>query len=128
MDSRVRTLYKIDPQLGGPAQARRIIAEELSSRLPDGSLDDIKLMASELVANGVLHGTRSASDPVMLELVVNGDIRCRVLDHGPGFAKRVEQTKRHSGWGLRLVELLSDRWGMQCSPDLTEVWFERQCA
>jgi anti-sigma regulatory factor (Ser/Thr protein kinase) len=127
MDSRVRALYKIDPQLGAPAQARRIIAEELSSRLPDGTLDDIKLMVSELVANGVVHGSLSADDPVVLELVVNSEVRCRVMDHGPGFAERVQRAKRR-GWGLRVVEVLSDRWGMQCSPDHTEVWFERQCA
>jgi anti-sigma regulatory factor (Ser/Thr protein kinase) len=130
MDSRVRTLYKFDPQLAAPAQARRIIAEELSSRLPDGTLEDIKLMVSELVAHGVVHGSREGGGPVMLDLIVNGDIRCGVLDHGPGFATRVEQTPatQRRRWGLRVVEQLSDRWGMQCSPQRTEVWFERQCA
>ena len=57
MDSRIRALYKIEPQPGAPAQARRIIAEELSSRLPGGILADVKLMVSELVANGVVHGS-----------------------------------------------------------------------
>jgi anti-sigma regulatory factor (Ser/Thr protein kinase) len=128
MDSRIRTLYKFDPQLGAPAQARRIIAEELSSRLPDGMLDDIKLMVSELVAQGVVHAGREPGGPVMLDLSVNGDVRCRVLDHGPGFAQRVEQETERRAWGLRVVEELSDRWGMQCSPQRTEVWFERQCA
>jgi Histidine kinase-like ATPase domain len=126
MDSRVRALYKFEPQPSAPAQARRIIAEELSSRLPDGTLDDIKLMVSELVAGGVVDGAR-ADEPVMLDVVVNGDIRCRVLDHGSGFARRLQQAKWR-GWGLRVVEQLSDRWGMQCSPDRTEVWFERHCA
>ena len=127
MNSRVRTIYKIDPQPGAPAQARRIIAEELSSRLPDRTLDEIKLMVSELVADRIVHGRPGTNEPVVLDLVVNGDIRCRVLDHGPGFAKRFEQAKWR-GWDLRVVERLSDRWGLQCSPDRTEVWFERQCA
>ena len=127
MDSRIRALYKIEPQPGAPAQARRIIAEELSSRLPGGILADIKLMVSELVASGVVHGSHGTDDPVVLDLLVNGEVRCRVLDHGTGFAKRVAQAKTR-GWGLRVVEQLSDRWGMQCSPDHTEVWFERQCA
>jgi hypothetical protein len=39
MDSRMRALYKIDPQPSGPGQARQIIAEELSSRLPDRVVD-----------------------------------------------------------------------------------------
>ena len=125
MDSRVRALYKIDPQPEGPAQARQIIAEELSSRVPPGVLDDIKLMVSELVTNGIVHGSAEQDAPVMLDLVVNGDIHCRVLDHGPGFATRRRKTS--SGWGLQVVEQLADRWGMQRSPQQTEVWFERQC-
>jgi anti-sigma regulatory factor (Ser/Thr protein kinase) len=130
MDSRVRTIYKIDPEPEAPAQARRIIAEELAARLPAGTLDDIKLMVSELVTNGVVHGGEGGTAPVVLDLCVNGDIRCRVLDHGPGFAARVQGAKRSSGggWGLQLIEQLADRWGMQCSPQRTEVWFERQCA
>ncbi len=122
-----RALYKIEPQPGAPAQARRIIAEELSSRLSDGMLADVKLMVSELVASGVVRGSHEPDDPVVLDLMVNGDVRCRVLDHGTGFAKRVAHA-RWRGWGLRVVEQLSDRWGMQCSPDRTEVWFERHCA
>jgi anti-sigma regulatory factor (Ser/Thr protein kinase) len=128
MDSRVRALYKIEPQLEGPAQARRIIAEELSSRVPAAVVDDVKLMVSELVTNGIVHGSVEEPAPVMLDLCVNGDVRCRVLDHGRGFAKRVRQEAPGGGWGLQVVEQLADRWGMQCSPHRTEVWFVRQCS
>jgi hypothetical protein len=51
MDSHVRALYKIDPEPEGPAQARQIIAEELSARLPARVVDDIKPMVSELLTN-----------------------------------------------------------------------------
>jgi anti-sigma regulatory factor (Ser/Thr protein kinase) len=125
MDSRVRALYKIDPRPLGPAQARRIIAEELASRLPARVLDDIKMMVSELVTNGILHGTRGNDDQVVLDLRVNGNVRCGVRDHGPGLAARVT---RGGGWGLEVVERLADRWGMEHSPERTEVWFERRCA
>lgn len=136
MDSRVRALYKIEIGPKGPAQARRIIAQELSAILPPADLDAIKLMVSELVTNGVVHGRGHSADPLhgrgqsansllMLDLRVNGDIRCGVLDRaGPGFAARVGRSERW-GWALRLFEALADRWGMQCSPRLTEVWFER---
>jgi Histidine kinase-like ATPase domain len=127
MDSRIRALYKIQAQPGAPAEARRIIAEELSSRLPGRILDDIKLMVSELVAGGIVDGSRGTDQAVVLDLGMNGEVRCSVRDHGTGFAKRVAQTKSR-GWGLRVVEQLSDRWGMQCSPDHTEVWFERHYA
>ena len=127
MDSRVRALYKIDAQPEGPAQARRIIAEELSTVLSPNELDDVKLMVSELVTNGIVHGGLEGNDvPVLLDVRINGDIRCAVLDDGPGFAARVREHDS-GGWGLRLVEQLSDRWGMQVSPRRTEVWFERNC-
>jgi len=127
MDSRVRALYKIDAQPEGPAQARRIIAEELSTVLSASELDDVKLMVSELVTNGIVHGRLESDDiPVVLDVCVNGEIRCAVLDNGPGFATRVRESGS-GGWGLRLVEQLSDRWGMRCSSRRTEVWFERNC-
>ena len=127
MDSRARALYKIDAQPKGPAQARRIIAEELSTLLSPTELDDLKLMVSELVTNGIVRGGQVNDVPVMLDLHVNGDIRCAVLDQGPGFASRVREDARRR-CGLQLVEQLSDRWGMECSPQRTEVWFERNCA
>jgi len=129
MDSRVRALYKIDAQPEGPAQARRIIAEELSTVLSANELDDVKLMVSELVTDGIVHGRPESDEiPVVLDVCVNGNIRCAVLDHGPGFATRVRERSESGGWGLRLVEQLADRWGMHCSPRRTEVWFERNCA
>jgi anti-sigma regulatory factor (Ser/Thr protein kinase) len=126
MDSRVRAIYKIEPEAEGPAHARRIIAEELSGRVPAPVLDDVKLMVSELVTNGIVHGSTEADAPVMLDMVVNGGIRCRVLDHGHGFAQRAQAGP--GSWRLQVVEQLSDRWGMQSSPQRTEVWFERECA
>jgi anti-sigma regulatory factor (Ser/Thr protein kinase) len=127
MASRVRALYKIDPEPEGPAQARRIIADELRARVPDAVLDDVKLMVSELVTNGIVHGSAEGEEPVMLDLLVNGNIRCRVLDQGRGFFDGRTRPGGAGGWGLQVVEQLADRWGMQCSPQRTEVWFERHC-
>ncbi len=127
MDLRVRALYKIDPQPEGPAQARRIIADELAARVPGTVLDDVKLMVSELVTNGIVHGSTEGDVPVMLDLLINGHVRCRVLDNGRGFAARARR-EGPGGWGLQVVEQLADRWGMECSPQRTEVWFERHCA
>lgn len=130
MESRIRALYKIEPDLEGPALARRIVADELSELVSDRVLEDVQLMVSELVTNGIVHGA-AQSDPVMLDLYLNGHIRCCVHDHGARFATRV-RTDRGSdgagGWGLQVVEQLSDLWGMQCSPQRTEVWFVREFA
>lgn len=128
MDSRIRALYKIDPRPEGPAVARRIIAEELSERVPGPVLDDVKLMVSELVTNGIVHGATPDDEPVMLDLCVNGAVLCRVLDHGHGGFAAHAHRDGPGGWGLQVVEQLADRWGMQCTPQRTEVWFERQAA
>ena len=127
MASRVRALYKIEAQPQGPGQARRIIADELSARIPARVLDDVKLMVSELVTNGIVHGSTDGESAVTLDLLVNGHIRCRVLDEGEGFARRARR-EGPGGWGLQVVEELADRWGMQSSAERTEVWFERGCA
>ncbi|HEX4279195.1 MAG TPA: ATP-binding protein, partial [Solirubrobacteraceae bacterium] len=94
MESRVRALYKIEVQPEGPAKARRIIAEELSAVLSPSELDDVKLMVSELVTNGIVHGRREDDTPVMLDVCVNGQIRCTVRDQGPGFFARVRDAER----------------------------------
>jgi len=126
MDSRVRALYRIDAGPQAPAQARRIIADELSTVLSPKQLEDVRLMVSELVTNGIVDGGSADDLPVILDLRLNGDIRCSVRDQGPGFAARVRGDAVRA-WGLRLVELLSDRLGMECSRRRTEVWFERNC-
>jgi anti-sigma regulatory factor (Ser/Thr protein kinase) len=130
MASRVRTLYKIDRRPDGPARARRIIAEELASRLPAQTLAEVELMVSELVTTGVVHGGGDEDAPLVLDVCINGEIRCRVLDRGPGFATRARRNGPGGQWALQVVEQLADRWGMQCSrsPHRTEVWFERRCA
>ena len=131
MDSRIRALYKIDSDLEGPALARRIVADELSDHVSDNVIEDVQLMVSELVTNGIVHGSAQGDDPVMLDLCLNGAIRCRVQDHGARFATRVRNGGDDGsvgGWGLQVVEQLSDLWGMQCSPQQTEVWFVREFA
>ena len=57
MDSRIRARYKIKPQLEGPAQARRIIAEERSARVPAPVLDDLKVMGCSVRGNEPKYGS-----------------------------------------------------------------------
>jgi anti-sigma regulatory factor (Ser/Thr protein kinase) len=48
----------------------------------------------------------------------------QVTDQGPGFEAALNAVKQPQagGWGLRLLDSLSDRWGMAESS--TRVWFE----
>jgi len=52
-------------------------------------------------------------------------VRCCVSDPGPGFepAEREPDDDPGAGWGLFLVEQLSDRWGVDLNAG-TSVWFE----
>jgi anti-sigma regulatory factor (Ser/Thr protein kinase) len=111
--------------------ARRIVANELSDHVSDRVLEDVQLMVSELVTNGIVHGSAGDDDPVVLDLCLNGVIECHVLDHGAGFATRFRKDRVEDSpgsWGLQVVEQLSDLWGMECSPQRTEVWFVRDFA
>ncbi len=62
-----------------------------------------------------------------LEVTVKpGSVRTEVHDEGPGFDPATTGTPRDNrgGWGLFLVERLSDRWGTARDTDGTSVWFE----
>jgi anti-sigma regulatory factor (Ser/Thr protein kinase) len=87
-------------------------------------LRDVQLLVSELVTNSVRHAHRS--DEVELAVTVTRRaIRVCVTDRGPGFEvePRHEDADPGSGWGLFLVEQLSDRWGVELN-GTTQVWFE----
>ena len=51
-------------------------------------------------------------------------IRVEVGDDGPGFDRfvLVDPSPGIGGWGLHLIERLSDAWGVKNDPNL--VWFE----
>jgi anti-sigma regulatory factor (Ser/Thr protein kinase) len=125
MNSHVRVLYKIDARPDGPARARRLVRSECATRVPRRTLDKLQLLVSELVTSGIVHGRNSGDDSIMLDLRLNSTLRFAVVDHGPGFARRAAW-HRNGGWGLRLVERLADRWGIQRTPEGTRVWFETE--
>jgi two-component sensor histidine kinase len=119
----VRVLYRIDASPDAPAQARRIVASECCERLPRPTLENLQLLVSELVTNGIVHGRPGRGDSITLDLRVNSTLRCAVVDPGSGFASRAARAG-DGGWGLRLIERLADRWGVQRTGQGTRVWFE----
>src|SRR5438105_13656058 len=119
--SYLRAIYRIEARTDSPARARRIVTRELGGMVAPERLDEVKLLVSELVTNGVVHGQGCGT--ITLDLRVNGKICCAVTDHGPGPAAREEFTG-HGGWGLKLVERLAARWGLTRSSETTPVWVE----
>src|SRR5581483_7186013 len=125
--SYVRAIYRIEARSDGPAQARGIVNAEFGDRVGSDRLQELELLVSELVTNGVRHG--SSAEPITIDLRINGGVRCVVTDPGPGpAAGEVLTASRPTGWGLKLVELLSASWGLIRSRGATRVWFETTAA
>jgi anti-sigma regulatory factor (Ser/Thr protein kinase) len=105
-----------------PSRARHAVA---SACADNGSrlTSEARLLVSELVTNSVVHGEGDAIR-LVVDLDHRGRLRCEVIDAGDGFvpvARAADRTES-GGWGLELVERLSDRWGVR--EGSTHVWFE----
>ena len=105
-----------------PATARRAI-DGLSGMVADDLLPDVKLLVSELVTNSVKYGGDGA---LRLQIDTDGPrkLRAEVIDQGVGFVPvaRDRPATDVGGWGLHLVQTLSNRWGVH--EGSTHVWFE----
>jgi anti-sigma regulatory factor (Ser/Thr protein kinase) len=118
---------------GGPgaaARARRVVENELTGRLPRPMVEDVALLVTELVANGVRHG--GADNDTYMRLLIEGSrpgLHVEVVNpqHIPGTpARRTADLTGGGGIGLNLVEMLASRWGIRSIPR-TAVWFELDC-
>jgi hypothetical protein len=94
------------------------------SQLDEEALDVLRLLSSELVANALWHG---AGDPLLDVQVEDDLVTVGVTDYGGGEpAIPTDRRWPETGHGLRLVDVLSARWGVE---PLTHgpgkrVWFE----
>ena len=135
-DAEYRSSRRVQPALRGtmtlsvdiprdpiaPAAARRAI-EGLSGTVADDVMPDVKLLVSELVTNSVKYGGEGA---LRLQIDTDGPrkLRAEVIDQGVGFVPvaRDRPATEVGGWGLHLVQTLSNRWGVH--EGSTHVWFE----
>jgi anti-sigma regulatory factor (Ser/Thr protein kinase) len=83
------------------------------------------LCVTELVTNSVQHPHVPGNGEVELSLRMSDEaVRVQVGDRGPGFEpKRRRPRGAKGGYGLHIVELLADRWGVERGAR-TWVWFE----
>jgi anti-sigma regulatory factor (Ser/Thr protein kinase) len=114
---------------GGPSavrKARLAVREQLGETLSPERLDDVELLISELATNSVRHG--ACDDRADLEVetdVSERSVTLRLCDHGPGFEPGTPEPRPdgEGGYGLVLLETLSDRWGTARNGGFC-VWFE----
>jgi anti-sigma regulatory factor (Ser/Thr protein kinase) len=90
--------------------------------LPEDLEATVALLVSELAANSVLHARTTYQVAVDAAF---GRVRISVTDTNP----RLPVVKFHSleaatGRGLRLVQSLADRWGVDSHEQGKTVWFE----
>jgi anti-sigma regulatory factor (Ser/Thr protein kinase) len=109
------------------ADARRYVRDRLEGLLTPDRLSDVQLLTSELVTNAVRHARLKEGDPIGLDIDVDTDtVHVAVVDAGAGFdfTKIFDEPRDpRGGWGLYLVDKVSDRWGIDASSPHS-VWFE----
>jgi anti-sigma regulatory factor (Ser/Thr protein kinase) len=111
----------VGPETAGVARAA--IRDSLSTA-PGSVVSDTELLATELVTNVVRHAGLGPDDTLELSIDVDADlVRVGVLDHGAGFEKGLKRRDERGGWGLFLVQEVSDRWGVTKTLS-NKVWFE----
>jgi anti-sigma regulatory factor (Ser/Thr protein kinase) len=106
------------------ARLARGLLQTLGHRLDRDVVERALLLVTEVVANSVQHGR--TSEPIRLSVEARPEtLHIRVSDCGPSFEPEVHRPDNgsESGWGLFLVDTLSDRWGVHSDGDVT-VWFE----
>lgn len=100
--------------------------DRFASAIPHERLDELRLLVTELLTNSVRHGARGKGWITLEVLLHDRAVRVVVTDRGDGFTPTPHprpHLDRPGGWGLCLVDRLSDRWGVDVN-DATSVWFE----
>ena len=100
--------------------ARRLLVREGL----DPDLDHtVCLLVSEIVTNAIRHAGMGEDERIVLAARMTDDwARIEVRDGGPGFDPDI----RHgaTGYGLRMLDMIASRWGVDRSDAGARVWFE----
>jgi serine/threonine-protein kinase RsbW len=108
------------------AAARRFVASAIQA--PGPAREVSRLLVSEAATNALLHsGSGQNGGTFSIGYLVSDDmVRVEVHDAGgpTGPHRRVHHLESVTGRGLDLFDALSDRWGVDGSPQGWTVWFE----
>jgi anti-sigma regulatory factor (Ser/Thr protein kinase) len=93
---------------------------------PPSVLDDVEMVASELLGNAVRHARSIAGGVLLLGWrIEDGEITVRVTDGGSGRTVEPRETgpMADSGRGLHMIETLASSWGVvEHAGGLRTVW------
>jgi anti-sigma regulatory factor (Ser/Thr protein kinase) len=103
-----------------------MVANAVVGVLDEERLNALRLAVSEVVTNAVQHGS-TGDQTIDIALHISTDaIRVTVTQREPVFDRPQRPAPLPSaegGYGLHLLEVLSNRWGVDASPP-PKVWFE----
>ena len=103
----------------GAVTAARVMVHDALAPWPRQVVETVELVASELATNAVRH----ARTGFEMTIEANEEIRVEVTDRGAGRPTPVSPEPRDlTGRGLRIVEALSDAWGVTVRPEGKTVW------
>ena len=106
-------------------KARSEVTRRLAQRITTGALEDVRLLITELITNALRHSGITSGDQIGVKAeLTDGTVRIEV--HDPGRDGPVEVRKpgvRGGGYGLFLVERLTNQWGVE-RRNGTTVWAE----
>ena len=121
----MRTSLDVDipRSLRAPTLARRAV-EEMGPAIDPTIRPDVVLLVSELVTNSVKYGAPEGSVRLQIDAPAPRKLRVEVVNQGTPFTPVARDRPKTDvgGWGLHLVEELTDRWGVHAGS--THVWFE----
>jgi anti-sigma regulatory factor (Ser/Thr protein kinase) len=115
----------LSPAPTAATTARTEVTERLAARLGKRTLEDVRLLVTELITNALRHGSLTPGDRVSVRASIDaGVVRIEVTDPGrSGIVAPRDPGPRGGGYGLFLVEQLAKRWGVE-RRDGTTVWCE----
>jgi anti-sigma regulatory factor (Ser/Thr protein kinase) len=117
------TTWEFAPDKSAPGDARHRVADALRRTGHDHELlRDAQLVLSELAANAVLHARSPFSVSIRWR---DSSVRILVRDQSPVVpVMRDDSGTTPSGRGIRLVDAIASRWGVDLVPDGKVVWAE----
>lgn len=108
-----------EPDADAPHESRALVRRFLEQQGADDLSYVGEVLMSELVSNVVRH----AHSPIHVELAWNDDtLRLEVRDGSSILPAVAELANEDGGYGLRIVEALSEDWGVRALDDGKAVW------
>jgi anti-sigma regulatory factor (Ser/Thr protein kinase) len=109
-----------------PRAGRTVVEQVLGERVAAVVLERAKLVMSELVSNSVRHGRGSVGAGIVVRVrLLDGGFWLEVEDRGRdgAVARHAANPAADGGFGLRIVDELSERWGIErVAQGGTRVW------